>query len=209
MQPTSLSVTSGAGAASPLEPAAPALTLAADARMLGGPQQSDEEGGSLVTSDRDRRQHQLHITVGTHPSKKGDLSVDLKLTKAAILYADSAELYSLTTSLLLAWDAIEDYDLGERATFLAKVMPFTSSSRDAKQFAKFIRQHKAELYNHPSKRHSEDPGRTSRTPRSSYTIVRGSRRYREPSLQVASSSIPSMASRTGNGRWSTSRISSL
>ena len=91
------------------------------------------------------------MTVGTHPSGKVDLVRDLRLIKAAILYSDRAELYSLTTALLLAWETIEQYTLSERLQFLTKVIPFISSSREGREIIKFLRQHKRELSKPPFK----------------------------------------------------------
>ena len=35
----------------------------------------------------------LHITIGTHPAKDLDLSQEIRLAKAALLYADRVRLY--------------------------------------------------------------------------------------------------------------------
>jgi hypothetical protein len=42
----------------------------------------------------------LHLTIGTYPSNSLVLDQELKLLKAALLYGDQVELYSLKASLI-------------------------------------------------------------------------------------------------------------
>ena len=43
---------------------------------------------------------ELHISIGTSPTGKIDLRQELRLVKAALLYADRVRLYSLTASMM-------------------------------------------------------------------------------------------------------------
>jgi hypothetical protein len=73
------------------------------------------------------RQHNLHITIGSTPSgltgTKGgvDLSADLEMVKAAVLYADKATLCSPACSALFDGLNLASLSTDERIGFLKTI----------------------------------------------------------------------------------------
>jgi hypothetical protein len=66
----------------------------------------------------------LHFTIGAAPSGEVSLDHDLRLVKAALLYADSAKLCSYTSSLLLYMLQMAEFDTDQRLELLESVIPY-------------------------------------------------------------------------------------
>jgi hypothetical protein len=70
----------------------------------------------------------LHITIGVHPPKSIDLQQDIKLIKAALLYADKVTIYSPVASMLQIVMELGELSENERLGFLEMVAPYVASS---------------------------------------------------------------------------------
>lgn len=75
----------------------------------------------------------FHITVGTFPSDKPNLNQEIKLVKAALLYADRVKLYSLTASAIRMTAKTNALRLIYRVDLLEKVAKSISSEDSAKR----------------------------------------------------------------------------
>jgi len=76
----------------------------------------------------------LHITIGTYPSRSMSLDQDLRLLKAAVLYADRVELYSLTASMLLAVMKLAKVPVSEQIRLLEMVVSYIKEQNEAAEF---------------------------------------------------------------------------
>jgi hypothetical protein len=80
---------------------------------------------------RGTNSYELHITVGTTPQRDSDagtgssfsLAHDLRLVKAALLYASSVTLCSPASSLVLSALALRDLRQADRVAFMERVIP--------------------------------------------------------------------------------------
>lgn len=68
-------------------------------------------------------QRQLHITVGTCPAAELTLENDMRLVKAALLYADKVKLCSFTSSMMLMMMAFKELNPKQQLEFLESVIP--------------------------------------------------------------------------------------
>lgn len=67
--------------------------------------------------------HEFHITIGTTPVEGVDLSQDLRLVKAAILYGDKVKLCSAMSSVLHVMHGFDRMKLGPQIDLMAALMP--------------------------------------------------------------------------------------
>src|SRR5262245_32826427 len=93
--------------------------------------------GKKSRTKRERRaivnHHPFHITIGAAPvttfdfsgSQRHQVSLEheLRLVKAALLYADRATLCSMTTSMIVSLLALGNLTTRQKAEFLGSVMP--------------------------------------------------------------------------------------
>lgn len=88
----------------------------------------------------------LHITVGTSPSSKFDLTYELTLLKAALLYADRVKLCSISSSTLVLLSFVETLDDDSILELIAQTAgSLTNNPEDiatAIKIYKFLRQKK-------------------------------------------------------------------
>lgn len=84
----------------------------------------------------------LHITIGTHPTKELELNQEIKLTKAALLYADRVKLYSLTSSVLSMASRFGDLPIEHQIRVLENVIPLISSQQETKGVVEILRKYK-------------------------------------------------------------------
>jgi hypothetical protein len=66
----------------------------------------------------------LHITVGVYPVNDIDLQQDIKLIKAALLYADKVTIYSPTISSIQIAMQLGNLSDVEQLHFLEMVIPY-------------------------------------------------------------------------------------
>jgi hypothetical protein len=76
---------------------------------------------------------EFQITVATSPCVEGGLAADLRLVRAALLYADGVKLCSLTSNALISLLYIGQMSTIERLGFLAAVAPSVSSDPNAQE----------------------------------------------------------------------------
>ncbi|MGB9299607.1 MAG: hypothetical protein WCD51_03330 [Anaerolineae bacterium] len=92
----------------------------------------------------------LHVSIGTAPSGTATLEQELRLLKAALLYADSVKLYSVTASMLTMALRVGDVGHTLQLELLHKVIPYLRSSAEARQLQEGIRRYERSLRNkHP------------------------------------------------------------
>jgi hypothetical protein len=76
---------------------------------------------------------EFQITIGTHPSSKISLEQDVRLTKAALLYAGQVRLYSLTASMMLMILKLGDINPRQQLRFMEMTIPFLASEEEARR----------------------------------------------------------------------------
>jgi hypothetical protein len=81
----------------------------------------------------DRDTNLLHITVGAAPTGAVSLEHDLRMTKAALLYADRAKLCSPTSSLIVQLLLFGEIDRKQQLEFYEQVLPMLL--KDSGKFA--------------------------------------------------------------------------
>ena len=84
----------------------------------------------------------LHITIGTHPTKELDLRQEIRLAKAALLYADRVKLYSLTSSVLSMTSRFGDLPLDYKVSVLENAIPLISPKNQSKGLGEILRKYK-------------------------------------------------------------------
>jgi hypothetical protein len=76
----------------------------------------------------------LHITIGVHPANsidsanKIDLRQEIKLIKAALLYADKVKIYSSAISILQIALQLSDLSIDEQFQFMEMILPYLKNS---------------------------------------------------------------------------------
>ncbi|HKZ81475.1 MAG TPA: hypothetical protein VJ124_24615 [Pyrinomonadaceae bacterium] len=83
--------------------------------------------------------NELHITIGVYPAKDANLRQDIKLIKAALLYADRVTIYSPSAALLQIATRLGDLSETEQLRFLEMVAPYVASSSDAAKIVDGLR----------------------------------------------------------------------
>ena len=73
----------------------------------------------------------LQITIGTYPSPSLSLDQDIKLIKAAILYGDRVELYSLTASIIAMTTKLRKVPIDIQIHMLETVMPYIKNQEES------------------------------------------------------------------------------
>jgi hypothetical protein len=68
----------------------------------------------------------LHISVGVHPTDDLDLDKELRMLKAALLYADKVKLYSPKVPSIQAISRFQDFSPELRLKFLERIIPYLS-----------------------------------------------------------------------------------
>lgn len=84
----------------------------------------------------------LHITIGAHPAKELNLAQEIKLIKAALLYADHVKLYSLTASALSMASRFSSLPLDYKINVLENVIPIISPQNQSKGLGEILRKYK-------------------------------------------------------------------
>jgi hypothetical protein len=84
----------------------------------------------------------LHITIGTHPTKELELSQEIRLAKAALLYADRVKLYSLTSSVLGMTSRFSDLPIDHKVMILERSVPLISPGNTSKETIEFLRKYR-------------------------------------------------------------------
>ena len=105
------------------------------------------DSGSGSTINR-----RFHITIGTHPS--GDLSLEqeLRLVKAALLYADRTTLYSLKSSVIMMVLRAGDFSPKHQLAFLETVIPYISTKDQSRSLSSGLEKYKRIIrIKHPSR----------------------------------------------------------
>lgn len=93
----------------------------------------------------------FHFTIGTQPSGKIDIKDDIKLVKAALLYADRVKLYSITSHFLMSMK-LGDINDEQKLKYLERVVPFLTSKQDTRIFLNGFKRYKNILKNkYPSR----------------------------------------------------------
>lgn len=95
---------------------------------------------------------QFHITVGISPSKGLSLEEDIRLIKAALLYADNVKLYSHVSSMMMALLKLKEFPPEKQLSFWKNIIPYVTSRRKCKQSLSNIKRYKGIQKNpHPSR----------------------------------------------------------
>jgi len=84
----------------------------------------------------------LHITIGAHPTKDLNLSQEIRLAKAALLYADRVKLYSLTSSVLGMTSRFGDLPTVYKAMILEGALPLLSPGNKSEKIAELLRNYR-------------------------------------------------------------------
>lgn len=77
----------------------------------------------------------MHITIGTAPQKDLNLVTDIKLVKAALLYADRTKLCSPAYSILLPMLELGKRTPEEQLDFLERILPYSNLSAEQIEIA--------------------------------------------------------------------------
>jgi hypothetical protein len=85
------------------------------------------------------RDREFHITIGVGPQGDLNLENDLRLIKAALLYADHATLYSLTTSAIFSILAVGQLDERRQLDLLESVIPVLKPGPEGEELVASIR----------------------------------------------------------------------
>lgn len=72
----------------------------------------------------------FHITIGTSPSVGADLTEDLRLVKAAILYGDKAKLCSMASSCVLSMKRFGQMSADQQFDLIVSIVPFLMKDED-------------------------------------------------------------------------------
>ncbi len=80
----------------------------------------------------------LHFTIGAHPARTADISNDLMLLKASLLYADRIKLYSIQATMLKMLEIASDIPFRQKLSVLERVAPFMTSSIKAQELSEGI-----------------------------------------------------------------------
>lgn len=91
--------------------------------------------------------NKLHFTIGTYPTKILNLDQDIRLLKAALLYADKVELYSLKAFYILLLLGLRDITPEQQLEFIEMIIPYTVSKRKAKETLASLKKCKRVLKN--------------------------------------------------------------
>ncbi|GAH40999.1 unnamed protein product, partial [marine sediment metagenome] len=95
---------------------------------------------------------QFHITIGISPSKGLTLEEDIRLIKAALLYADNVKLYSHVSSMMMALLKLKEFPSEKQLSFWENIIPYITSRRKCKQSLSNIKRYKGIQKNrHPSR----------------------------------------------------------
>ena len=84
----------------------------------------------------------LHITIVTHPAGAMDLEQELRLAKAALLYADRVKLYSLKASMLQAAAHVGDLSPRHQLRIIEGVAPFLMSGEESRSLIEGLQAYK-------------------------------------------------------------------
>ena len=76
----------------------------------------------------------LHLTIGTYPSNSLVLDQELKLLKAALLYGDQVELYSLKASLIAMFMKLGNISGPLQIRLIEDIAPYIMSENEAGTF---------------------------------------------------------------------------
>jgi hypothetical protein len=79
------------------------------------------------TSSLDGSEKPLHFTIGTFPSRELTLKQELRLAKAALLYADRVKLYSLQASMVTMASEVGHISSEYQLKLIEKVAPYLTS----------------------------------------------------------------------------------
>jgi len=82
------------------------------------------------------------MTVGTCPTGGLSLEQELRLVRAALLYADRVKLYSLTASLLFMVLRQREFSPDQQLKLLETVVPYLVSEQDARGIQAFLAEYK-------------------------------------------------------------------
>ena len=88
---------------------------------------------------------ELHISIGTSPTGEIDLRQELRLVKAALLYADRVRLYSLTASMMQMVSRLGDLNTSQQLELFEMVVPYLASRGDAEELIQRFRQYRRVL----------------------------------------------------------------
>jgi hypothetical protein len=84
----------------------------------------------------------FHISVGVQPTDDLNLDKEIRMVKAAILYADKVKLYSLKVPSILAISRFNDFPLNLRLEFFEKIIPYLSSGDSAQKLSTSLNDYK-------------------------------------------------------------------
>lgn len=94
----------------------------------------------------------MHITIGTSPARTLSLAQDLRLLKAALLYGDRVELYSLTASMIAMAMKLTDVPVSTQIRLLELVAPFIKTPAEARQLTEGLETYRRALAVRPRSR---------------------------------------------------------
>jgi len=84
-------------------------------------------------------EQRFHITIGTTPAEGVDLSQDLRLVKAAILYGDKAKLCSAASSIMLVAQRFDKMKTDQQIDLLSAMLPLVIENQfELQQLTGFI-----------------------------------------------------------------------
>jgi hypothetical protein len=84
----------------------------------------------------------FHISVGIQPTDDLNLDKEIRMVKAAILYADKVKLYSLKVPSILAISRFNNFPLNLQLEFFEKIIPFLSSRNNAQKLSASLKDYR-------------------------------------------------------------------
>jgi hypothetical protein len=91
----------------------------------------------------------LQITIGSHPTNSLNLDQELKLLKAAILYGDQVELYSLKASMFSLILKLRDLPAPLQIRLIEEISPYLKTDVDSAEFLRNLRIYKDAITRRP------------------------------------------------------------
>jgi hypothetical protein len=95
----------------------------------------------------------LKITIGSYPTNSMNLDRELKLLKAAILYGDQVELYSLKASMIGMILKLKDIPSTLQIRLLEDIFPYINTDVESAVFMKNLQAYKEAITRRPRPRH--------------------------------------------------------
>lgn len=92
------------------------------------------------------------MSIGTHPVPEINLEQELRLVKAALLYADKIKLYSLNSLALMSMVQLGDLNTDEKLDFVELIAPHIASPENRDEISAFFNKLRSSSYDRRTQR---------------------------------------------------------